>query len=296
MRPRTPLVLVSLLLLLSPMPTVAQDGSVSVDVGAVAGGEPVETATPGQEIVLVSNVTVPERNDTAWRVFLNGTVNGTQVGSVEQLSDGGTVDLFFQFDAPQQPGDTSIDWTVTVQSKNLSANRTNDTSQNETSGNQTSGNETQGNQTSDGNATATWRTETVEEGSIPFTVERLTPPPQPGLPWGWILGIGAVVLAGGAGAYWWTQRDTQIRGQARSRAMQDLEGESFDAGAGQEPEVHPQVKILEARADDVRRMIELAKDRYERGDLTEHQYETIRERKEAELEEIQAEIDEYREG
>lgn len=289
MHPRTPLVLLSLTLLLAPFTALAQTSDVSVDVEGVAQGGPVGNVTPGEEILVFANVTVPEGNDTAWRAFLNGTIAGTTVGNVtQQTTDKGSLGLFFQASAPNTTGTHSIDWTVTVQSKNLTSPSP--------SGNQTDGNGTGSNGTADdGNATATWETATIEQGQVTFTVEDLAPPPQPGLPWGWILGIGAVVVAGGGAAYWWTNRDVQIRGQARSQAMQELDGGSFEQPAQAEPEVHPQLKILEARADDVRRMIDLAKDRYERGDLTEHQYNTIRDRKETELEEIQAEMDEYRE-
>lgn len=278
MRPQATLVLACILAMLAPTAAVAQSGDVQVEVEATAGGPPLDTVHPGDEVFVFANVTVPDRNDTAWRAYLNGTVNGTSVGSAtQQLAGNGSMELFFSYTAPRQPGNYSLDYNVTVQSQDVSANATD------------------GNETGD-NGTAPWRTEHVEDDAIGFTVEALTPP-DTGFPWAallpWLVGVG-VVAAGGGAAYWWTHRDRQIRGTARSKAMQELEGESFEAG-DEEPEVHPELKILEARADDVRRMIELAKERYEDGELTEHQYETIRDRKESELEEIQAEMDDYRE-
>jgi hypothetical protein len=283
MPPRTPIVVALLVALMAPTAAVAQTDSVQVEVEARSGGELLDTVDPGEDVFVFANVTVPDRNETAWRGYLNGTVNDTRVGSVVQQADAnGTIELFFRYEAPQDPGTYDLSYNVTVQSR-------------DTSGNGTADNGTEGNQT-DGNATAGWRTERVETGELGFQVQALEAP-EPGIPWGalapWLIGA-AVVVAGGGAAYWWRQRDRQIRGTARSQAMQDLEGESFEQ-AEDDPEVDPELKILEARAEDVRRMIELAKERYEAGEITEHQYETIRDRKEDELEEIQAEMDEHRE-
>ncbi len=245
-----------------------QASEITVTVGGTAGGDELAgqtNLTAGETIVLNASAALPDRADTHWRLIVNASIGGAQVVSERiQGTDRARLSVPAQASAPSEPGDHELAWTVTVEYRD--ANRAN----------------------------ATFEPVTEQTGAISFGVEPLAPPPGPGLPWGWILAIGAVAVAGGGVAYWWTQRDTQIRGQARSSAMRELEGETFDEPADAEPEVHPQLKILEARAEDVKRMIELAKDRYERGDLTEHQYNTIRERKEDELEEIQAEMDEYR--
>lgn len=245
-----------------------QASEVTITVGGTAGGAELAgqtNLTAGETIILNASAALPDRADTQWRLFFNASMDGAQVVS-EQIQGANRARLSVpaQATAPSEAGDYELAWTVTVEYRDAN------------------------------DANATFEPVAEQTGAIPFGVEPLAPPPGPGLPWGWILGIGAVAVAGGGVAYWWTQRDTQIRGQARSSAMRELEGETFDEPADTEPEVHPQLKILEARAEDVKRMIELAKDRHERGDLTEHQYNTIRERKEDELEEIQAEMDEYR--
>lgn len=241
------------------------DIQASATVNGTALGE-TSDVQPGQSIILAGSVTVPDRNQTQWRVYFNASVDGNQTVSRRLLqTGGGTMNLSAQTTAPNEPGAHELTWTVTVQYRESS------------------------------DPDATWSTAETADETSSFQVEELSVPPGPGLPWAWIIGIGAVVLGGGAGVYWWRTRDRQIRGQARSQAMRELEGESFEEETVDEPEVHPQLKILQARADDVRRMIELAKERHESGDLTEHQFETIRERKEQELEEIEAEMEEYRE-
>lgn len=282
MRPR-PLALLCLSLLLVPGLATAQAWGGSTTVEALSDGATIDGAqlAPGQPIHLVANVTPPDDNDTAYRAFLNGTLAGQPIDGITSQSNGEPMTLPIQLSAPNRTGNATLTWTLTVQQKDLTAG-----------GNQT-GNGT-GNQTQ-GNATAGWRTveEFPQSEELTFTVAPIAPGPQPGLPWAWILAGGAGVVVGGSAAYWWRTRDRQIRGEARSKAMRDLEGESFEEEP-EEPEVHPQLKILQARAEDVERMIELAKERHESGDLTEHQYKTIRERKEAELEEIHEEMDEYR--
>lgn len=241
---------------------VSIDVEALVDGASLAGGD---TVPAGSQILVPTSVNVPDRNDTQWRTFLNVTVDGAPRVEQETLrSGGGWMNVTGQLSAPNAEGDHELSWTVTVQYRDS------------------------------GDASASWSTVATDETTSAFAVEPPTPPPGPGIPWMWILVVGAAVLAGGGAAYWWSQRDRQIRGTARSKAMQELEGEAFEESEP-EPEVDPEMKILEARADDIRRMIELAKERHEAGELTEHQYETIRDRKEDELEEIQAEMDEVRE-
>lgn len=292
MRPRF-LALLALLLLVVPGNAAAQGWGGSVSVAAVSGGEAVEGAelTRGAPIKLIANVSVPQRENTTWRAFLNASVDGEPIEQLPNTSrpieNGGSTSFAAQFTAPNTTGNASITYTLTVQYRQMQGNRTGNQTDNGTGSNATDGNQTAGWQDAEG---------FPQEGQISFTVARLAPPPQPSLPWGWILGIGAVVVAGGGGVLWYSRRDRQIRGRARSQAMQDLEGESFEKDEPTEGEAEPQLKILQARAEDIRRMIDLAKERYEDGDLTEHQYETIRERKETELEEIEQQIDEHREG
>ncbi len=248
-----------------PAPPDPED--VTVTVEPIVGGQPLSNVTPGEQVLVYANVSVPERDQTAWRAELNVSVDGDQVDDVRQQRSGaGTIELFTIVQAAQTEGDHELGWTVTVDYRDTARQGTD------------------------------WEQVLEEEDSHAFSVASPTLPPGPGIPWLWILIVGAVLVGGGGAAYWWTQRDRQIRGHARSQAMQDLEGESFQESAAAEAEVHPQLKILEARAQDLRRMIELAQERYEAGDLTEHQYETIRERKEDELEEVQTEMDEYREA
>lgn len=247
-------------------PPSAED--VSIDAEAVVEGSPLaegESLTPGASVLLPVEVTVPDRDRTQWRTFLNASIDGTPgVEKQTVRSGGGTMNVSGQLSAPDAEGDHELSWTITVQYRDSD------------------------------DADAAWSTVDTDERTTAFTVEPPAAPPEPGLPWTWILVAGAAVALAGGGAYWWTQRDRQIRGTARSKAMQQLEGEAFEE-AEAKPEVDPELKILEARADDVRRMIELAKERHEAGELTQHQYETIRDRKEDELEEIQAEMDEVRE-
>lgn len=241
-------------------PPSAEEVTVTVDMG-----EQDEAFTPGEQVLAVANVTVPDRAQTAWRATFVIEAEGEQVAdALHQQSGAGTIELPAQFQAPLDEGEHDHAWSVIV--------------------------EYRGTNTED----APWEEVSMEEGSFALTVESPVAPPTEPFPWVWVLVIGAVLVGGAGGAYWWTQRDRQIRGHARSEAMQDLDGESFEQPASRDPEVHPQLKILEARQEDLRRMIELAQERYEAGDLTEHQYETIRERKEQELEQVQAEMDEHR--
>lgn len=301
MRPRHVLVALVALCLTLPTAALAQEPpqvlhELTVDGEALTPGTEL---TPGQTIFLQGNVTPPDQENTTWRVFVNATLDGQAPGgngTGPLLSNGETVVFAEQIQAPHSTGAHEIAYTITVQSRNETPAQAPPPDGNGT-GNET-GNETDGNATTSGGL-GPWQTAELVEETISFQVANLAAPPSPGLPWALILLVGAVVVAGGAGAYWWVNRDTQIRShKPRSQAMADLEGSKYKGqpAAQADPEVHPQLKILEARAADIRRMIELAKDRHERGDLTEHQFNTIRERKEAELEGIEREMSEYREG
>lgn len=268
----------SLFLLLAPSVVTAQDGGIETRVSALADGVSIQDAnlTPGQQIQILVNVSVPEKNNTEWRAFVNGSLEGAPIEALPDgaiaIENGGYTRVAASTQAPNTTGPATLASNLTVQYRSVDTNAT------------------------QGNESANW---TTAQGfphvdAFAFQVQELTIEPGPGLPWGWILGVGALAAVGVGGVYWWTTRDRQIRGTARSQAMQDLESDQFEEQAPDEPEVHPQAKILEARAEDIQRMIVLAKERHERGDLTEHQYETIRERKQAELDEVEAKIEEYR--
>ncbi len=313
MRARTLATLALLsLLLLAPTAAAQQDG-ITIDVETQPGEAARAEATPGQSFILWANVTVPDRENTSWRATLNASIDGVAVGQPEQLrATNGTVELPLQLQIPSdaEAGDLDLDWTVVVESLNTSSPPpSNETDSNQTGGNETGGNGTSEDQTTDDGTTTqeepTWEEAGTRTGTITFTVAPPTPPPT-GPPWGLIAGIGVAVLLviGGVVAYAKWPRQYEHDSGPRSQALRDLEGGGGGGGAAaggqtlerKEPEVHPQVKILQARASDVERMIDLAKERHERGDITEHQFNMIREKKEAELEEIEAEIERYRSG
>lgn len=311
MRARTLATLALLtLLLVAPTATAQQDG-ITIDVETQPGEAARAESTPGQSFILWANVTVPDRENTSWRATLEASIDGTSVGAPEQLrATNGTAELPLQFQVPSdaEAGELSLDWTVVVESLNTSS----PPPENQTTDNETGGNETGGNQTADNGTTtqdqqdpATWEEAETQSGSVTLTVVPPTPPPT-GPPWGMIAGIGVAILLviGGVVAYAKWPRQYEHDAGPRSQTLRDLEGGAGGGGAAtsgqtlerKEPEVHPQVKILQARASDVRRMIDLAKERHDRGDITEHQFNMIREKKEAELQEIEEEIEAYRSG
>jgi len=240
----------------------ADDVSATVTTANGSALNQLPTFTPSENVPLNSSVTVPDVERTDWQIQISAAVNGTTVVDRQlERTSGGTVDLPLQFSVPSDEGVHSLTWTVDVNYRN------------ETS--------------------TAWTNLSLLEGSSQVTVQQLEAPTEPGLPWVWILGIGAVAVGGGAGAYYLLREPKQITYEtSRSKAKRELDDRA--AVETEEPEVHPQLKILEARAEDVRRMIELAEERHERGDITEHQYEQIREKKEDELEEIQQEMEQYR--
>lgn len=236
---------------------------VSVDVRTGDGGTIHElgNVTPNQGILLEADVDFPDRERIQWNVTARVFLDDVRVASGQQQTSGGSVSFPLQFNAPGEEGATDLRWEVVVEYRD--------------------------------EADEAWTPLTTQEDTATFAVEPLAPPPDPGIPWLWILIAGAVVVGGGAGAYYLFRPPKQIKGEPRSQAMQDLEGGAASAEP-EEPEVHPQVKILEARAEDLRRMIELARQRYEEGEITEHQFEQIKQRKEADLEEVEEEIEAYR--
>ncbi|PSG96899.1 hypothetical protein BRD56_08070 [Thermoplasmatales archaeon SW_10_69_26] len=243
-------------------PPNAENVTVTVET---AGGDAIHelgNLSPNEEVILEADVELPERENNEWNVTASVFVDDSRVATgQQQASSSDTLSFPLQFNAPGEEGAHDVRWQVVVEYR--------DTGDEE------------------------WTSLTTREDTATVSVERLAPEPGPDIPWLWILIAGAVVVGGGAGAYYLFRPPKQIKGEPRSQAMQDLEGEEQTVET-QEPEVHPQVKILEARAEDLRRMIELARERYEEGEITEHQFEQIKERKEADLEEVEAEIEEYR--
>jgi hypothetical protein len=236
-----------------------------IDVEATIEGGSIDelgNVTPNEDVILETAVQLPERNDTVWNVTARAFVDGTRVASGQQQANGGQLTFPLQFSAPGEEGDHELRWEVVVEWRDQADDE--------------------------------FTPLTTEEEQATFGVQPLAPEPGPDIPWLWIVIVGAVLVGGGAGAYYLFKPPEQIKGEPRSQAMQDLEGGAAAEAEPEEPEVHPQVKILEARAEDLRRMIELARERYDEGEITEHQFEQIKERKESELEEVEEEIEEYR--
>lgn len=243
-------------------PPQAED--VRIEVRTADGGsiDELGNLTPGEQVTLHGDVELPERNRTDWNVTMSAFIDDDRVGHAQQTRAGaGELSFPLQFAAPSGEGSYELRWEIQVQYR-------------------------------DSNEEA-WTDLTTEEDTASFGVQPLQVPEGPGIPWLWILIVGAVLVGGGAGAYYMFRPPKQIKGEPRSQAMKDLEGGGATATV-QEPEEHPQVKILEARAEDIRRMIELARQRHEQGEITEHQFDQIRQNKEAELEQVEAEIEDYR--
>lgn len=312
MRHRTLATLALMALLLVAPTAAAQEDGITIDVDTQPGEAARAETAPGQSFILWANVTVPDRENTSWRATLNASLDGTPLPGPEQLqATNGTLEIPLQFQVPSsaEAGEQTLAWTVVVESLNTSSPPpSNGTDGNQTSGNETTENETteNGTATQDGEDQATWEEVETQTGTMTFTVAPPAPPPT-GPPWGIIAGIGVALLLVVAGVVVYAKWPRQYGHDAgpRSQTLRDLEGPGSGAGAtggtgqvlaGKEQEVHPQVKILQARASDVRRMIDLAQERHERGDITEHQFNMIREKKEAELEEIEEEIERYRSG
>lgn len=283
-----------LALLLSAPLAGAQD-DLTADVEVVAGETPVTEAEPGSLLSIAAIVHLPEGNGTSWRAFLNGSVADEDLEPATQLSSrGGPLELSRSFNVPLDAEDSvAVAWVITVQrlvepAPNATRNGTGNATDNET----------------DGNATAPaeprWETAETFDGATSIAIP--APPPPPGPPVPLYLAAAVLVLLLVAALVLLKRRPRQIKAAPRSRTLQELEEEDRAARSAKrtpvtaperaEPEVHPQVKILEARAKDVKRLIGLAKERHEMGQITEHQFKMIRDKKEAELERIHQEIEE----
>lgn len=151
----------------------------------------------------------------------------------------------------------------------------------------------------DGNGTrnvTTW--EHVEDASLEYDVTVKAPPtgPPEGPPW--LLIAGAVVAAAAAGGTYVYRRRQGPIAPRRSQALQELEAEDDEEFEQQVQEERVaerksrELRILEAKADDHRQGIERARQRLEEGELTEHQFERIKERKEGALEDVLDRIEE----
>lgn len=141
-------------------------------------------------------------------------------------------------------------------------------------------------------------------GTITLSVVVVAPQPPGLLPtWAWFV-IGAAVLAAGGFAVQ-RARKRQVRVAPRSRTLQELQVEDKAEkvspkrqaeveAARQEVETREAERlavrensILDAKRNDILRSIELMKQRHERGELTAFQYQKLKEKKEAQLAELE---------
>lgn len=114
--------------------------------------------------------------------------------------------------------------------------------------------------------------------NVTLRVVAPTPPPSP-FP---VVPVALLVVAiglGGAGAY------LHLR-QPDRRMPPERSEEEIQRGIEQRRE-----SIEEAKRRDLEESIDRARERYEAGELTEYQFESIKERKEAQLEELEADDD-----
>ena len=138
---------------------------------------------------------------------------------------------------------------------------------------------------------------------VSFAIIAPTPPPVTGFPaWAWYV-VGALVLLI-ALVVVQKARKRQVRVAPRSRTLQELQvedkAEKTSARRAAEVEAARQEveareaerlaqrenSIVDAKRQDILRSIELMKQRRERGELTEFQFQKLKEKKEAQLAEL----------
>ncbi len=161
------------------------------------------------------------------------------------------------------------------------------------------------------NTTTVWAE--VGSGTLNPTVDIVQPPTPPAGPdedpnWLLIGAVGAVVAASAVGGYALYKRRQEPLAPRRSRALQELEAEQErkpDARAEAMEEAREaqeqaqqsrEVQILEAKAEDHQRGIDLARKRLDQGEITEHQFQRIKERKEEALERVLDDIESLRDS
>lgn len=270
-------------------------------------GDPVDGRHPGQLEVEFStdepgvwNVTVQFDAGGSGDDVSTGAFNTTDPNATRTAQASFTVS-----DAAESP--LFVEYEVIVQ--RLFPTPTNN--QTGSDGNATS----DGNQTADGNQTGpesfgadpSWRFYGSQRFQHLVNVPGKAPPT--GVPIEWFVGAGVLVFILVAGTVVIVKRQRTPEHTVRSRALQQIEqertgGKGNGGGGGtQATTTRPpedaqrgQRAILEARRDDTERILELAETRKEKGEITEHQYKLIKERKRKELAEIEEEIRELDES
>ncbi|MDX1610906.1 MAG: hypothetical protein R3185_00970 [Candidatus Thermoplasmatota archaeon] len=297
--------LLALLLLLTAPLAAAQEAQSPITIQVLDGETPVEEVEAGLPYALQTLVDIPEDRNASWRAFVNTTVGNLTQAGFTQANTSQDLEVVQSFTVPgDAQGTLTIAYEVTVQYLNHTTQQA--------GGDAPTGNETADtNQTADGNQTQenatapppTWQDAFSQAGPLTLAIKAPPTPPPAAPPVGLYVGgaLLALLLIGGVVVYLKRPRQYQHETGRRSKTLAQLDAEDkgedpVQVQATQEPEVHPQLKILEARAQDVRRMIELAKERHERGDITEHQFNMIRDKKEGELQAIEEEMDQYRNG
>lgn len=159
----------------------------------------------------------------------------------------------------------------------------------------------------------TWARVGEGELLVPFSVAPSTVAPTLGRGPNWLFQAPLLLLSvGGLGylAYQSRRPKLQPRSQAlraemaRKSRRRDDEPGAGEAAAATEAEVAQQRqevqeaawdkkrKILDAKRDDILKSIRIAEERHQRGEITEHVLNGIRERKERQLEQVQKELEE----
>ncbi|HLE96732.1 MAG TPA: hypothetical protein VI997_05110 [Candidatus Thermoplasmatota archaeon] len=278
-------VLVSVLFL----PTLAAQPTDSTVVGPVeaswwigaAGSEgPASNVTPGAEMAL--HVTGRALGNGTYRVAVDDIriASGVLVAALAidpppttaAFSNAtGPATVAVAFAAPSLPGTASVTVTLVVLE----------------------------NATALQNATEVARKEVAST----FLVVAPAPPPAPGVPV-WVWAIGTVVVLG-AGAAVLRFRKRQVKVAPRSRTLQELEVETkaekarpkdaatiaaeYEAVQKKEAErlATREASILDAKRADIRKSIDLARQRHERGELSAFQFQKLKENKEKQLAELE---------
>jgi hypothetical protein len=130
--------------------------------------------------------------------------------------------------------------------------------------------------------------------------------PPPGLV-NWVAHVPVLAATvGGLGYMAYTQRKPRL--EPRSQALREMKGgkragppseQDTEQAEAQRQEAHEAAwdkkrKILEAKREDILRSVRLAEERMQRGEITDHVLQGIKERKERQLEQVEREMGELR--
>lgn len=140
---------------------------------------------------------------------------------------------------------------------------------------------------------------------VPFTVTPpavLVVPKAQGIRW---LAQAPILAATVGGLGYLAYKNRKPRLEPRSQALRELQkGKPRDEGGTSQAEAQRQEahaaswakkrQVLEAKREDVLKSIRLAEERLQRGEITDHVLQGIRERKERQLEQIEKEMEELR--